>query len=146
MPNVLSGVAIVLLLSFSAPAPGFSQPESSELATKAFFAGKQLLVTYREGGPLYGTFFFLNVHFCRSGHYMTFGESRRHTILDNEQVNKFSDRGLWEIATFQGQVVLKYSSVFGQSNSVPVRVLPTGGVWMGEGVSAVRQGAAQCQN
>ncbi len=146
MSSVLSGAAVAVLISFSGPGPAFSQPESSELATKTFFAGQQLLVTYREGGPLYGTFFFLNVHFCRSGHYMTFGESRRHTILDNEQVNKFSDRGLWEIATFQGQVVLKYFSVSGQSNLVPVRLLPTGGVWMGEGVSVVRQGAARCQN
>src|ERR1700739_3844837 len=113
MQDFLSGVALLLLFSFSAPGPAFSQPESSALATKAFFAGRHLLVTYREGGALYGTFFFLNVHFCRSGHYMTFGQSRRHTILDNEQINNFSDQGLWDIATFNGQLVLKYSSVSG---------------------------------
>ena len=109
-----------------------------------FFNGQQMLVTYREGGALYGTFFTLQVHFCRSGRYMTFGESRKQTVLDNEQVNTFSDEGTWEITTFRGQMVLKYVSVSGQPNMVPVRVL-NGRVSLGDGISVVRRGVAQCQ-
>src|SRR5687768_3490590 len=106
MPSVLLAAAIVLLLPSGASAQG-----PPEAALRDFFNGQQMLVTYREGGALYGTFFTLEVHFCRSGRYVTFGESRRQTILDNEQVNRFSDEGTWEITTFRGQLVLKYVSV-----------------------------------
>lgn len=144
MRHVLFAAAIALVLSLTAVSPALPQGATEE-ATKGFFSGQQMLVTYREGGPLYGTFFTLQVHFCRSGRYMTFGESRRHTILDNEQVSRFSDAGTWEIATFRGQMILKYVSVSGQPNVVPVRVLPDGRVSLGDGISVVRQGAAQCQ-
>jgi hypothetical protein len=103
-----------------------------------------MLVTYRDGGPLYGTFFTLQVHFCRSGRYVTFGESRRQTILDNEQVNRFTDEGTWEITTFRGQLVLQYVSVSGQPNIVAVNVAPNGRVSLGDGITVVRQGPAQC--
>lgn len=113
-------------------------------AIQSFFSGQRMLVTYREGGPLYGTFFTLDVHFCRSGRYMTFGESRRRTVLDNEQVNRFTDEGAWEIANLRGQMVLRYLSVSGQPNAVAINVSPDGRVSLGEGISLVRQGPAQC--
>lgn len=117
---------------------------ASVAAVDDFFNGQQMLVTYREGGPLYGTFFTLQVHFCRSGRYVTFGESRRQTILDNEQVNRFTDEGTWEIATFRGQLVLQYVSISGQPNIVAVNVAPNGRVSLGDVITVVRQGLAQC--
>jgi hypothetical protein len=138
MPSVLVAAAIVLLLPSGASAQG------PEAALRDFFNGQQMLVTYREGGALYGTFFTLEVHFCRSGRYVTFGESRRQTILDNEQVNRFSDEGTWEITTFRGQLVLKYVSVSGEPNVVAINVAPNGRVWLGDGITVVRQGPAQC--
>jgi hypothetical protein len=139
MPSVLLAAAIVLLLPLGASAQG-----PPEAALRDFFNGQQMLVTYREGGALYGTFFTLEVHFCRSGRYVTFGESRRQTILDNEQVNRFSDEGTWEITTFRGQLVLKYVSVSGEPNVVAINVAPNGRVWLGDGITVVRQGPAQC--
>ena len=139
MPSVLLAAAIVLLLPLGASAQG-----PHEAALRDFFNGQQMLVTYREGGPLYGTFFTLEVHFCRSGRYATFGESRRQTILDNEQVNRFSDEGTWEITTYRGQPVLKYVSVSGEPNVVAINVAPNGRVWLGDGITVVRQGPAQC--
>ena len=144
MRHVLFAAATALLLSLSAVCPALSQVTPEEQTIREFFSGQQMLVTYREGGSLYGTFFTLQVHFCRSGRYMTFGESRKHTVLDNEQVNTFSDEGTWEITTFRGQMVLKYVSVSGQPNMVPVRVL-NGRVSLGDGISVVRRGVAQCQ-
>jgi hypothetical protein len=144
MRHVLFAAATALVLSLSAVRPALSQVTPEEQTIKEFFSGQQMLVTYREGGSLYGTFFTLQVHFCRSGRYMTFGESRKHTVLDNEQVNTFSDEGTWEITTVRGQMVLKYVSVSGQPNTVPVRVL-NGRVSLGDGISVVRRGVAQCQ-
>lgn len=140
MRSVLFATAIVLLLPLGASTQG----ASSIAAVENFFNGQQMLVTYRDGGPLYGTFFTLQVHFCRSGRYVTFGESRRQTVLDNEQVNRFTDEGTWEITTFRGQLVLQYVSVSGQPNIVAVNVAPNGRVSLGDGITVVRQGLAQC--
>jgi hypothetical protein len=140
-----SAAGTTLLLSLLLAAPALSQTGSNEQAVKGFFLGQRLLVTYREGGAQYGTFYTLHVHFCRSGRYMTAGQSRRHTVMDNEQISSFSDQGSWDITTFQGQLFLKYLSDSGQANALPVRVLPNGSLTVGEGVSLVRQGIAQCR-
>ena len=140
-----SAVGTALLLSLLLAAPAVSQTGSNEQAVKGFFLGQRLLVTYREGGAQYGTFHSLQVHFCRSGRYMTAGQSRRHTVLDNEQISNFSDQGSWDITSFQGQLFLKYLSDSGQANALPVRLLPNGSLSLGEGISLVRQGLAQCR-
>ena len=142
-PGSAAGTAFLLSLLLAAPA--VSQTGLNEQAAKGFFLGQRLLVTYREGGAQYGTFYSLQVHFCRSGRYMTAGQSRRHTVLDNEQISNFSDQGAWDITTFQGQLFLKYLSDSGQSNALPVRLLPNGSLSLGEGISLVRQGLAQCR-
>jgi hypothetical protein len=133
-----------LLLSLPTAAPTGAQG-SPNPAIKEFFNGQHMLVTYREGGAAYGTFFTLHVHFCRSGRYMTVGESRRHTVLDNEQVNRITDEGTWEVTTIGGQNVLRYLSVSGQPNVVAINVAPNGRISLGDGsITVIRQGLAQC--
>jgi len=142
--RILCIAVTALLLQFPMTAPLAAQGPP-EPAVRDFFNGQQMLVTYREGGPLYGTFFTLQVHFCRSGRYMTFGESRRHTVLDNEQVNRFTDEGTWEVTTIRGQMVLRYLSISGQPNMVAINVAPNGRVTLGDGsITVIRQGVAQC--
>jgi hypothetical protein len=144
MRTVSYVATIALLLSFSMPARMTAQ-SPPEAAVKDFFNGQQMLVTYREGGPLYGTFFTLQVHFCRSGRYLTFGESRRHTALDNEQVNRITDQGTWEVTTIREQMVLRYLSISGQPNMVAINLAPNGRVTLGDGsITVIRQGLAQC--
>jgi hypothetical protein len=144
MRTILGTAMTALLLLVSTTAP-LSAQGPRDGAAKDFFNGQQMLVTYREGGPLYGTVFALQVHFCRSGRYTTFGESRRHTVLDNEQVNRFTDEGTWEVTTVRGQTVLRYLSVSGQANMVAINLAPNGRVSLGDGsISVVRQGLAQC--
>src|SRR3954467_12816312 len=106
----MSAAGVSILLSLLLASRASSQPGAHEQTAKGFFNGHKLLVTYREGGAQYGTVFFLHVHFCQSGRYMTVGQSRRHTVLDNEQINNISDQGSWDITTFQGQLVLRYLS------------------------------------
>jgi hypothetical protein len=137
-------VMTAVLLSLWKPAPLTAQGPPTA-AVKDFFNGQQMLVTYREGGPVYGTFFTLQVHFCRSGRYLTFGESRRQTVLDNVQVNRFTDEGTWEVTVIRGQTVLRYLSISGQPNMVAIGVAPNGRVTLGDGsITVVRQGLAQC--
>ena len=102
-----SAVITSLLLAVFLSTPARAQTESNERNVRDLFAGQKMLVTWRDGGSLYGTFFTLQVHFCRSGRYMTFGESRRQTVMDNQQVSNLDDRGSWDVATFQGQLVVQ---------------------------------------
>jgi hypothetical protein len=142
MRYVLLAVSTVLLFPCSASTQGVGTP--AEAALREFFNGQQMLVTYREGGAVYGTYFGLEVHFCRSGWYLSLGESRKQTVLGNEQVNRFTDQGTWEITTFRGQPILKYLSISGQPNVVAINVAPNGRVTLGEGITVIRQGPAQC--
>jgi hypothetical protein len=144
MCTTLRIAVTALVLSLPAAAPVDAQAAQNS-TIKDFFNGQQMLVTYREGGPVYGTFFTLQVHFCRSGRYLTFGESRRHTVLDNEQVNRITDEGTWEVTTVGGQNVLRYLSASGQPNVVAINVAPNGRVSLGDGsITVIRQGLAQC--
>ncbi len=79
MKSVFSSWILTALLFSTFVAPVRAQ----EQAVKKTLAGQRLLLTYREGGALYGTYYFLDVHFCASGSYMTFGQSRKTTVLDN---------------------------------------------------------------
>src|SRR5258705_6562197 len=144
MPPILCSVVRALVLSFSMTALLAAQG-SPEATVRDFFNGQQMLVSYREGGPLYGTFFTLQVHFCRSGRYITFGESRGQTVLDNQQVNRFTDEGTWEVTTVRGQMMLRYLSISGQPNMVAINVAPNARVSLGDGsITVIKQGVAQC--
>jgi hypothetical protein len=136
---LLTVIFFVLILS----KPMLPQDQQTQ-AARAYLGGQRLLVTYRQGGAVYGTFFFLQVHLCRSGSYMTFGQSRKRTVMDNEQVNNWRDQGRWNVAAFGGQLGIQYVSVSGQGNFVPIRIAQDGSIWAGNGLSVVRQGSAQC--
>jgi hypothetical protein len=132
-------LSALLFTSFSTPAP------AQEQAVKRALSGRRMLVTYRDGGALYGTYHLLDVHFCASGNYMAFGQNRKTTVLNNTQASSFNDRGRWDVASFNGRTVLRSQSTSGQSNVFPVALLPSGGIWLGEGVSVVPRGAAGCR-
>ena len=137
-------ITVMLSLGFLLPVTVLSQ--QSPEALKQYLAGQKLLVTYRQGGPVYGTYFFLQVHLCRSGNYVTYGQSRKQSVLDShgEQVHSWRDEGHWDVGVYAGQVGVQYVSTSGQANFVPVRIGPNGEIWTSNGTSVVRQGAAQC--
>jgi hypothetical protein len=101
-------------------------------------------VSYREGGPAYGTHFFLDVHYCSSGQFILFGQSRRQTVLDNWQNNSWEDAGQWDVVRLQGRAGVRAVSRTGKVDFVPVEILPGGRLWAGEGVSVQPQGPARC--
>jgi len=138
-------VFFALLMSFALAGSLYAQTDERVQDVKRFFSGQRMLVTFRNGGPVYGTYFFLDVHFCPSGRYMTFGQSRKQTVLNNEQVNSWREDGVWDIVGSEEGMVLRYLSSSGERNAVPVRLLPDGRVSLGDGVSVVRRGSAQCR-
>jgi len=140
-----SAAGAALFLACLAVNPSSSQTAGDAQDIRGFFSGQTMLVTYRNGGPVYGTHYILYVTFCSSGTYFTRGESSRHTVLDNEERHPINDRGRWDVASFGGQAVLRYLSVSGQSNAVPIRLLPNGRVMAGNGVTVIRQGPAPCR-
>ncbi len=144
-------VLIVLASVFSTTA--CAQADSQAKALRDYVAGQKFSVTYRQGGPVYGTYFFLSVNLCRSGDYVTFGRSRKQSVLDSretglpsaEQVRSWRDQGRWSVTARSGQLGVQYVSFTGQTFFYPVRVQPNGQILVGNGMTVLRDGAARCQ-
>jgi len=64
-----SAVASSLVLAVFLATAAHAQTVSNERNVRDIFAGQKMLVTWRDGGPRYGTLFTLQVHFCNSGRY-----------------------------------------------------------------------------
>ena len=140
-------VFLALFITFLpfCPLPLYAQTQKEVQYIKAYLGGHEVQVTYREGGPIYGTFFFLDVHFCASGRYLLFGQSRKQTVLGNEQVNNWNDSGSWDVVTFQGHAALQYVATSGARDIIPMEVLPDGRVHPLTGASMQQIGRAQCK-
>jgi hypothetical protein len=143
--RIKTWMCVALVTSFLSVGTAFAQTETQVESIRRFFSGQRILVTFRSGAAIYGTYVFLDVHFCPSGKYMSFGQSRKQTVLNNEQVNNWRDSGVWNVDSFHGEVLLRYVSVSGERNALPVRRLPDGGVWLGEGISIQPRGYALCK-
>jgi hypothetical protein len=139
--RVLLGLAIAL---FYAPSSN-AEVQKDVQYIRGYLSGYELQVTYRDGEALYGTYFFLDVHFCPSGKYWSHVQSRKQTVLGNEQVNSWNDSGNWDVAPFQGYVTLRYISASGARDIVPLERLPDGGIRPLSGAFMKRRGKAQCR-
>jgi hypothetical protein len=125
--------------------PLYAQTQKEVQYIKGYLSGHEFQVTCREGGSLYGTYNILDVHFCPSGQYISSGQSRKQTVLGNEQVNNWNDRGNWDVVPFQGYATLQYVSVSGARDIVAMEILPDGGIRPLSGAFMQRQGMAQCR-
>jgi hypothetical protein len=119
-----------------------SIPTVAEL--NRFVNNSHFLVTYREGEALYGTYYFIEIHYCPSGYYGLYGKSVKRTVLGNEQNNSWQEYGIWKVIEYNGIVGIYYKTTAGQEKFVPAYRLPNGNLSFGEGVSVVRQGQAIC--
>jgi hypothetical protein len=133
------------LAVFAAASPGLAQVDSEAQAVKSLLSGQTMMVTYRDGGALYGTYYQIYVAFCPSGTYFTKGGSSRTTILNNEERHSFSDQGKWSVAPLGQVVVVQYRSASGQVTAFPVHLLSNGGLWAGNGITVVPQGPTPCK-
>jgi len=99
-PNIVSArigkrisPRLVWAILMTMPAVSSAQSDPQTVAVKGFLTGQKMLISYREGSPLRGTYFFLQVHFCRSGNYTALGESRKPTGDNHEQVTHWTETG-----------------------------------------------------
>jgi hypothetical protein len=136
------GVALVVAILASA---GLAQANSEAAAVRSFLSGRTMMVTYRDGGPIYGTYHQIYVAFCPSGMYLSRGGSSRTTVLENEERHSFSDQGNWSVSELGSTVVVQYRSISGQVATFPVHLLPNGRIWAGNGITVIPQGPAPCR-
>ena len=110
-----------------------------------YFNNQQLLLTYREGEVLYGTYYFLEIHYCANGYYGLYGNTVKKTVLGNEQKTNWQEYGTWKITSQNGINGILYVANNGNQQFYPLFKLSNGDLFIKDGVSIVRQGKAICQ-
>jgi hypothetical protein len=135
------GAALVVVIT--APKPGLAQSEAETV--RSLLSGRTMMVTYRDGGPVYGTYQQISVSFCPSGSYFSQGGSSRTTILENQDRRSFSDQGTWSVSELGNLVEVQYRSVSGAVTAFLVHLLPDGRIWAGTGITVIPQGPAPCK-
>ena len=133
----------MVALAAGLPAPAAGQ-DAEVRRLDEFFRGKQYHVSYREGGPIYGTYFFHRIHYCPSGQYVLYGRSVKQTVMGNEQVNNWQEAGRWEATRLGGQLGVRYQPLGGAPNFIPIRLLPDGGIWVNDELEILPRGPAEC--
>ena len=103
-----------------------------------------LLVTYRDGEVIYGTYYFIEIHYCPSGKYGLYGKTVKQTVLGNEQRSNWQELGNWKVVEYNGNVGVYYKPYTAEERFVPVYRLQDGTLSIGEGISIVKQGKAIC--
>ena len=138
--RMLSAALVVVI---TAPKPGLAQSEAETV--RSLLSGRTMMVTYRDGGPINGTYQQISVSFCPSGSYFSQGGSSRTTILENQDRRSFSDQGTWSVSELGNLVEVQYRSVSGPVTAFLVHLLPDGRIWAGTGITVVPQGPALCR-
>ena len=137
---ILISVALSVLYAQNTSAQ--SNPTVSELNN--FLNNSEILLTYRKGEAVYGTFYFITIHYCPSALYGLYGNSEKHTIMGNKQKNNWREFGSWKVLEYNGKVGVYYKTTNAQENFVPVYRLPNGNLSIGEGSTILKKGQATC--
>lgn len=144
MKNLYLSIALLLIVSALIPQNACGQTTPTVAEVNSFIKSNQFLITYREGEVLYGTYYFVEVHYCASGSYKLFGKSIKRTVLDNEQHNNWQEYGNWKVIDYNGTVGIYYKTTLAQEKFFPVYRLANGDFSIGEGVTIVKKGKAIC--
>ena len=142
MRSLYFTVLMLFAMSLCTSVKAQSNPSAEDLHN--FFNNQQLLITYREGEVLYGTYYFLEIHYCSNGYYGLYGKSIKRTVMDNEQHNNWQEYGNWEITSQDGVNGILYTTTLGAQQFYPVYQLDNGDMFIQEGVTIVKQGQAIC--
>ncbi|WP_299554489.1 hypothetical protein [Seonamhaeicola sp.] len=135
----------MVLTQFMCGEPLNAQVNPSVDELHRFFNNQQLLITYREGEVLYGTYYFLEVHYCPNGYYGLYGNTVKRTVLGNEQKSNWQEYGSWKITTQNGVNGIFYAATNGNRQFYPLYKLANGDLFIREGVTIVKKGTAICQ-
>ena len=141
-------VMILALLFIMGPG-GFAKlnaqvnPSVDELNN--YFNNQRLLLTYREGEVLLGTYYFIEIHYCPNGYYGLYGNTVKRTVLGNEQKSNWQEYGTWKITNQNGINGIYYLANNGNQKFYPLYKLANGDLFISEGVTIVKKGLAICQ-
>ena len=109
----------------------------------SFFSNSNILITYREGGPIYGTFYFIEIHYCPNG-YGLYGRTSKQTVMGNYQTSNWQEFGTWEVTQQNGLTGIYYAPTGGQHLFVPIYKMSNGTLIINEATTIVHQGQAIC--
>lgn len=137
----LAGLLLGCFLLYAPAINGQSIPSIEEVQN--FFNNQNILISYREGEVIYGTYYFMEIHYCPTGQYGLYGNTVKQTVLGNEQRSNWQEFGTWQITSQNGQVGIYYVTQSSQQ-FVPIYKLANGDFFVREGVSIVKQGPAIC--
>ena len=140
--QLIMALTLTFFFIFKQTTSAQSVPTAAEVNN--FINNNHFLITYREGEVVYGTFYFIEIHYCPSGFYGLYGRSVKQTVMGNEQVNNWKEYGNWKVIDYNGIVGVYYKPTTAQEKFVPVYRLPNGNLSFGAGVSIVKQGKAIC--
>lgn len=139
----ICGLFLLITLGCSLSLKAQVNPPIEEL--KDLFNNQKLLITYREGEVVYGTYYFIEIHYCPDGYYGLYGNTVKRTVMGNEQKSNWQEYGQWKILNEGGVNGVFYASNSGNQQFYPVYKLANGDLFLNEGVSIVNKGQAICQ-
>jgi hypothetical protein len=142
MKSASARVVLALCIQMLAVS-AFAQTISDPGVIRQRLAGKHVEVTQSNG--IYQFSYFISVHYCASGKYVSDIQSSRTTFLGNHEEHNFRDFGKWDVVSVQGQSYLTYISLSsGERNAIPVALLPDGRFFV-QGFNVAVVGRAQCE-
>ena len=103
-----------------------AQTDSQVQTVRESLSGQRFLITYRDGGALYGTFYFLDVQVCPSGTYITGARSEKKIVLGNVQVNTWAEVGRWMHSSLTGACWRPERYVAPQASPLSLTLSPEG--------------------
>jgi hypothetical protein len=134
----------MLIISLLASLNSNAQSIPTVKEVNDFINDSHLLITYREGEVIYGTYYFIEIHYCPSGKYGLYVKTVKQTVLGNEQQSNSQEFGNWKVIEYNGSVGVYYQPFNSQERFIPVYKLSDGTLTTGEGVTIVKQGKAIC--
>ena len=122
-----------------------AQSTPTVIEVNDFLSNNHFLVTYREGEVLYGTYYFIEIHYCPEGTYGLYGKSLKKTVLGNEQPGNWQEFGTWKVLEYNGSVGVHYKTTTFQEKFVPFYRFADGRLSIGAEITIVRKGQAICK-
>jgi hypothetical protein len=125
----------------SPQSPGYGGSSIAQL--QQALTGRHVLISFRNGGAVYGTYTFLNTHYCASGRYVVYASTQKQSVLGGENTSSWEIHGTWQVTQQGGQTGVYYRDDQGGTEFLAMQLTPQG-VYLSEGVSFSPQGPAQC--
>ena len=137
---------MVIIFAFFVLIPQYASAQTIPTIAEvnSFINNGHFLITYREGEVVYGTYYFIEIHYCPSGQYGLYGKSIKRTVMGNEQHNNWQEYGNWKVIEYGENVGIYYKTTTAQEKFFPVYRLSNGDLSIGEGVTIVKKGKAIC--